>query len=41
MEMQSIMIKFIKKIKGSYTNVVGLSLPDLYNILKGLGFKKY
>ena len=38
---QGLAIKFIKKIKGSYTNVVGLSLPDLYNILKGLGFKKY
>ena len=31
--------KFVKKIKGSYTNVVGLSLSDLYLMLKGMGFK--
>ena len=27
------------KNKGSYTNVVGLSLSDLYLMLKGMGFK--
>ena len=32
--------KVCKKIKGSYTNVVGLSLSDLYLMLKGIGFKK-
>ena len=36
---QGICSKFVKKIKGSYTNVVGLSLSDLYLMLKGLGFK--
>ena len=30
----------IKKIKGSYTNVVGLSLSDVYNILMSHGFFK-
>ena len=36
---QGLASKFIKKIKGSYTNVVGLSLNDLYSMLKGMGFK--
>ncbi|MBS91466.1 MAG: septum formation inhibitor Maf [Rickettsiales bacterium] len=31
--------KFVKKIRGSYSNVVGLSISDLYLILKGIGFK--
>jgi len=26
--------RFIKKIKGSYTNVVGISIPEVYKILK-------
>ena len=26
--------KFIRKIKGSYTNVVGLSIPEVYKIFK-------
>ena len=30
--------KFISKIKGSYTNVVGLSLSNTYQMLLGLGF---
>ncbi len=37
---QGIATKFIKKIKGSYTNVVGLSLSDVYNILMSHGFFK-
>ena len=36
---QGLASKFVKKIKGSYTNVVGLSLSDLYEMLKGIGFK--
>ena len=36
---QGLASKFVKKIKGSYTNVVGLSLSDLYQMLKGIGFK--
>ena len=36
---QGLASKFIRKIKGSYTNVVGLSLSDLYLMLRGLGFK--
>ena len=36
---QGLAAKFVKKIKGSYTNVVGLSLSDLYLMLRGLGFK--
>ena len=35
---QGLASKFVKKIKGSYTNVVGLSLSDLYLMLKGIGF---
>ena len=31
---QGIASKFIRKIKGSYTNVVGLSIPEVYKILK-------
>ena len=31
---QGMASKFIRKIKGSYTNVVGLSLPDVYKIFK-------
>ena len=26
--------KFIRKIRGCYTNVVGLSIPEVYKILK-------
>lgn len=29
--------KFIRQISGSYTNVVGLSLPDVYAMLNGTG----
>ena len=29
---------FIKKIQGSYSNVVGLPLHEVYNALRGLGF---
>jgi len=36
---QGLAAKFIKKIRGSHSNVIGLSIPDLYQILKGLGFK--
>ena len=32
--------KIIKKIKGSYSNVVGLSLFDISNMLLGIGWKK-
>ena len=38
---QGLASKFVKKIKGSYTNVVGLSLSDLYLMLKGMGFKNW
>ena len=38
---QGLASKFVKKIKGSYTNVVGLSLSDLYEMLKGIGFKNW
>ena len=31
---QGIASRFIKKIKGSYTNVVGLSTPEVYKIFK-------
>ena len=31
---QGIASKFVRKIKGSYTNVVGLSIPEVYKILK-------
>jgi septum formation protein len=31
---QGLSSKFIKKIKGSYTNVVGISIPEVYKILK-------
>ena len=37
---QGMATRFIKKIKGSYTNVVGLSLSDVYNILMSYGFFK-
>ena len=31
---------FVKNIKGSYSNIVGISLYDVFNILIGLGWKK-
>ena len=31
--------RFIKKIKGCYSNVVGLSIPEIYKILKSSGLK--
>ena len=31
---QGMASKFVRKIKGSYTNVVGLSIPEVYKILK-------
>ena len=31
---QGIASKFVRKIKGSYTNVVGLSIPEVYKIFK-------
>ena len=31
---QGVASKFIRKIKGSYTNVVGLSIPEVYKIFK-------
>ena len=31
--------KFVKKIRGSYSNVVGLSLNHLYKILINIGLK--
>ncbi len=37
---QGMATKFIKKIKGSHSNVVGLSLSDVYNILASHGFFK-
>ena len=36
---QGIAGKFIRKIKGSYSNVVGLCLNNLYKILINIGFK--
>ena len=30
--------RFVKKIRGCYTNVVGISIPELYKILKGSEF---
>ena len=36
---QGIAGKFIKKIRGSYSNVVGLSLNHLYKILINIGLK--
>ena len=36
---QGIAGKFIRKIKGSYSNVVGLCLNNLYKILIDIGFK--
>ena len=35
---QGIASKFIRKIKGSYTNVVGLSIPEVYKIFKIIWF---
>ena len=31
--------KFVRKIRGSYSNVVGLCLNNLYKILINIGFK--
>ena len=31
---QGLASKFVRKIKGSYTNVVGLSIPEVYKIFK-------
>ena len=31
---QGVASKFVRKIKGSYTNVVGLSIPEVYKIFK-------
>ncbi len=31
---QSLGAKFVKKIRGCYTNIVGISIPELYKILK-------
>ncbi len=36
---QGLAAKYVKKIRGSYTNVVGLSLNHLNKMLEGLGFK--
>ena len=36
---QGIGAKFVKKIRGSYSNVVGLCLNNLYKILINIGFK--
>ena len=33
---QSYGARFIKKIRGCYTNIVGISIPELYKILKNL-----
>ena len=33
---QNLGIRFVKKIKGCYTNIVGISIPELYKILKNL-----
>ena len=30
--------RFVRKIRGSYTNIVGISIPELYKILKSLEF---
>ena len=31
--------KFVRKIRGSYSNIVGLCLNNLYKILINIGFK--
>ncbi len=36
---QGVAGKFVKKIRGSYTNVVGLCLNNLYKILSNIGLK--
>ena len=35
---QSLGIRFVKKIRGCYTNIVGISIPELYKILKSPEF---
>ncbi len=30
--------RFVRKIRGSYTNIVGISIPELYKIFKSLEF---
>tara|TARA_B100000900_G_C20511772_1_gene688340 strand:+ start:581 stop:1159 length:579 start_codon:yes stop_codon:yes gene_type:complete len=35
---QNLGSRFIKKIRGCYTNVVGISIPELYKILRSLEF---
>ena len=32
--LQSLGSRFVKKIRGCYTNVIGISIPELYKILK-------
>jgi septum formation protein len=35
---QSFSARFVRKIRGCYTNIVGISIPELYKILKILEF---
>ncbi|MAI75644.1 MAG: septum formation inhibitor Maf [Rickettsiales bacterium] len=35
---QNLGIRFVKKIRGCYTNIVGISIPELYKILKSPEF---
>ena len=36
---QGIASRFVKKINGSYSNVVGLPVMETLNLLSGLGYK--